>query len=358
MVSGVTPCLVKIASLEDTHADVEIDATVNQSRYLRSGTTGSAHLLFRPQVLGEQWSVVRLSNPGGNELIRFQLSQTLTLRVPESSTPEHASAWLMEWSNDIDNWIESETQIEVYDLSSDSEGMWNGLDGYRGWAKKIPEDYVDGDGLRWPAYEIIWMERIAQKIRFTSTEYMSKTNPYQMSASVDWYNHQGKNPGGTVIIHDPQHIFPDAYDGAKGVAYYNNYHERYEIEECHRLADRASGVLSGDGCSGSLTVSTFSVQEHGEFIGEPEEAPSITNPYKHVGSSGAAVQLLRVSNSMPNGDWVVIDMEKGALTVVAKDGVTWSSPTLQQQRIEIYAEFCDETPTPETIDTAEEECPS
>lgn len=287
--------------------------------------------------------------------IHFELTDAITLRQAPGYEIEHTEAKLLEWDTDSEEWIDSEERIEVFDWFGD-EGMWNGKIGYRGWAQKMPEQYTDGDGVTKDAYEIKWMERIAQKIKFDSTEYMSKTNPNQMSANVTWYDHQGKNPGGTVAIYDPQDLFPDAFENAKGVAYYNNHEERYEVVECQRLVAHASGTLSTDSCSGgSLTLTGFTAQPFGEFVGSPEGAPDVTNPYNHVGASGSGVQLIRVSNSMPNGNWVVIDMEKAPLTVVAKDGVTWSGTALEQQRMEIYAEFCDGTPTPETI-VGSDEC--
>lgn len=62
MVSGVTPCRIKVESLTDEFAEIETTTTVDQTRYLKSGSSGSAQILFRPEYLGEQWGVVRLGN--------------------------------------------------------------------------------------------------------------------------------------------------------------------------------------------------------------------------------------------------------------------------------------------------------
>lgn len=65
MVSGVTPCRIKVESLTDEFAEIETTTTVDQTRYLKSGSSGSAQILFRPEYTGEQWGVVRLGNRTG-----------------------------------------------------------------------------------------------------------------------------------------------------------------------------------------------------------------------------------------------------------------------------------------------------
>lgn len=70
IVSGVTPCLLKVGTTADTHADVEIDPTVDCTRYLKAGNSGSAQILFKPAgLLGEQLGVVRISNQRPSEVI-------------------------------------------------------------------------------------------------------------------------------------------------------------------------------------------------------------------------------------------------------------------------------------------------
>lgn len=62
MVSGITPCKVKVESLTDEFCDIETDNAIDQTRYLKSGSSGSAQIMFVPEALGEQWGVVRLGN--------------------------------------------------------------------------------------------------------------------------------------------------------------------------------------------------------------------------------------------------------------------------------------------------------
>jgi len=62
IVSGLTPCLIKVESLTDEFADIETDNDIDQTRYLKSGSSGSAQIMFVPTATGEQWGVVRLGN--------------------------------------------------------------------------------------------------------------------------------------------------------------------------------------------------------------------------------------------------------------------------------------------------------
>jgi hypothetical protein len=62
MVSGVTPCKVKIESLTDEFCEIETSTSVDRTKYLKSGGSGSAQIMFVPTALGEQWGVVRLGN--------------------------------------------------------------------------------------------------------------------------------------------------------------------------------------------------------------------------------------------------------------------------------------------------------
>lgn len=62
MLSGATPVLLNVQSLTDEFADIETDNTKDQTRYLKTGSSGAAQLIHAPTVLGEQWCYVRLSN--------------------------------------------------------------------------------------------------------------------------------------------------------------------------------------------------------------------------------------------------------------------------------------------------------
>jgi len=63
MVSGVTPCLLKVSATTDPYAEVETDTAIdNRTRYLKTGSTGAAQVIFTPEQTGEHWGVIRMSN--------------------------------------------------------------------------------------------------------------------------------------------------------------------------------------------------------------------------------------------------------------------------------------------------------
>jgi len=62
MVSGVTPVRLRIETITDEFAEIETTSTYDKTAWLKSGSTGSAQILYQPEVLGPQWGVVRLSN--------------------------------------------------------------------------------------------------------------------------------------------------------------------------------------------------------------------------------------------------------------------------------------------------------
>jgi hypothetical protein len=238
-------------------------------------------------------------------LIHFELIDELKLTGDGAG---HAKAKKLRWNGGA--WVDSEIEIEVFDWFP---GMWNGLAGYRGWAEYRPTQHLDEgedpedeeDDVERPVYEIIWMERKAQLIRFTSTAAMGSGN---MAAIVDWYDWQGRNPGSSVTVHDPAGAWPDVHSGAKGLAYYNNKDRRYEILFCQRIVIHATATLSAPMCGSSASITAFEGQPCGEFVGTPPTAPtSATNPTGVAGASGSTVTLRRISNS---NDWEVIGVTR------------------------------------------------
>ncbi len=239
-------------------------------------------------------------------LVHFELLQELKLTGTGSG---HAKAKILTWNGSA--WAGGEgVEIEVYDWFP---GRWNGLAGYRGLAEYRPTQYTDpgedeedpeDDVLR-PVYEIIWMERPAQLIRFTTTAASGEGG---IPATVGWYDWQGRDPGSSVTVHDPDGVFPDVFEGAKGVAYYNNKDRRYEILRCQRIVIFAEATLSAAMCGSSASITDFVAKPCGEFVGSPPTAPtSATNPNGVAGVSGSTVTLRRISNSMT---WEVIGVTR------------------------------------------------
>lgn len=62
MLSGVTQVRINVTSITDQYADIEPSALVDQTKWLKTGGSGAAQLIYQPEILGEQWAVVRMSN--------------------------------------------------------------------------------------------------------------------------------------------------------------------------------------------------------------------------------------------------------------------------------------------------------
>lgn len=80
LVSGVTPCRLSVTSITDEFADIEPSVALDQTRWLKTGGSGAAQILYHPEYTGEQWGVVRLSNKRTNwSHVTFNFTGTGTL---------------------------------------------------------------------------------------------------------------------------------------------------------------------------------------------------------------------------------------------------------------------------------------
>lgn len=269
-------------------------------------------------------------------LIHFELIDELKITGTGSG---HAKAKLLIWNGSA--WVDSGIEIEVYDWFP---GMWNGLAGYRGWAEYRPTQYTDpgedeedeeDDVLR-SVFEIIWMERPAQLIGFTSTSAMSSGS---MSATVDWFDWQGKDPGSSVTVHDPDGLFPDVHSGALGRAYYNNKAKRYEVLISQRVVQHAEATLIANCCGSTASISGFTPKPCGEFVGSPPSAPTTaTNPCGMAAASGSTVTLRRVDNSMPGSAWEIVAVSR--VLVQPLVGFRIDGMNFQYRTADCYMERC------------------
>lgn len=275
-------------------------------------------------------------------IVRFELTSTLALSGD-------AEAIILS-DNDAD-WADTALAIQVYDWFA-SEGMWAGITGYRGYAVRREGTHASGR----QKYDIIWMEQVAQTIQFTSTEYMGATTAARMAVTVNWYDHQGKEPAGTVIVRDPQGQFPDVHSGAKGTAVYDYHNGYYRIVSCQRVALFATGSLTADSCGSSMSIDGFSVKATGDYIGSPPTAPTApSNTCGHAGLDNDVVLLRRTNNTLPQPSWEVVDITKHSKTVMVDVQVT--GLTLQKKEITIYAEVCTTTAPSWTTWHTGGECP-
>lgn len=428
MVSGVTPCKLSVTATSDEFADIETNTALDQTRWLKTGSSGSAQILYQPEVTGEQWGVVRISNrpvsvdivqvyhsssgqydvvsangdglhsgrikrvvdgtmttfdniwilfvdefdtltgnvvainqdyygPArysgtftsgadqrplyvvrrggiGTDVVRFELTATLALSGNAEAKlmqPDGSGAWEV---------TDPVVEIQVYDPFG-GEGMWNGVSGYQGYAIPRGQSYLDTvpdpDETR-PAYDIVWMERIAQEIQFTTTEYMGASTAGRVAVTVNWYDGQGTDPG-SVIARDPQGQFPDVHSGAKGTAVYDNHNGYYRIVSCQRVAIFAEALLTADSCGSSMSIDNFTIRPCGDHVGAPPTTPTApSNLHDFAGLDNDKVSLRRINNTMPEPTWDVIAIDVHAKTVMVDVQVT--GLTLQKKEITIYTQVC------------------
>lgn len=261
-------------------------------------------------------------------IVHFELAGTLALSG-------NAQAIIL--SDDDADWADTALQIQVYDWFA-PEGMWAGIAGYRGYA--IRREGVHASGRQ--KYDILWMEQLAQTIQFTSTEYMGATTANRMAVTVNWYDHQGKQPVGSVIVRDPQGQFPDVHSGAKGTAVYDYQNGYYRVVSCQRVALFASALLTADSCGSSMSIDTFAVKPTGDYVGAPPTTPTApANSCGHAGVDNDVVLLRRTSNAMPSPSWEVVDVSKHSTTIMTD--VQVSGLTLQKKSRTVYVEWCDGT---------------
>lgn len=207
---------------------------------------------------------VSLSLPAG--IVRFKLTEILTLGG-------EADALFLEW--DGDSYETTATPLVVKDFT-DTPGTWWGAVGYQGWAW-LPPDSDDGK------YEIVWMETVARYIEFTSTENMGATSTSEMEVTVNRYWNI-KDPGSTVVTHDPQGLFTRARSGAKGVAIYDERRDLYEIVECQTKAGWVRVTLTNpvsSGSSAAATVNAFGGSQ--QDVQDPDPADAGITVYDYDG---------------------------------------------------------------------------
>ena len=303
------------------------------------GTRLLAHWYLTPFP---HW-IVSIGSAPAPEVVRFEL-------IGELSLTGHAKAKLKKpagggvWE-DTDPVVE----IEVFDPYR-PEGMWNGYAGYQGFALPRGQTYTDpGEDEEDPeddeereAYDVQWMERIAQAIEFTAAEYMGATIDDQLAASlVTWFDHQGKDPGSTVTVHDPQGQFPDVFAGAVGKAQYDNHAKKYRIVNCQRVALFATAQLTADTCpdAESISITDFTIHPTGNYVGAPPTTPTAVAG-SIAGLAGDTVWLRRTTNDMPAPGWEVVRVTKHAVDVVIDD--RYNSLNLQHKLKTIFVELCDD----------------
>jgi hypothetical protein len=331
MVSGVTPVRLSVTATTDQFAEVDT-AAADPTKWLKTGSSGSAQILYVYEQTGEQWGVVRLSNrPVVSGLVRFELTSPLALG-------SNAPAKLLQPSaigTGIWEAVSPQVNIRVYD-PYDPDGMWAAPSGSWGLATPREQDYSAGVA----AYDIVWMEQNAGAIQFTSLQYMGATFANQMNVTVNWYDHQGINPGETIYVRDPQGQFPDVHQGAKGTAIYDYHSGFYRVVSCQRVAKLATITLNAPYLPGEdpTDFTGFAVIPVGNNVGAPPTTPTTVSNPRHAGITGNTFVLVRINNTMPNPSWMVIDATKHLFEHFFDFQVNEANKTLEFKREKFYAE--------------------
>lgn len=316
-VSGVCIAWINVTDTDHRRARVISGSCVLES----TATGGQVEILYKPGSTGELLCVVVFGANPALDIIGFELTATLALSGSAAAVT-------------VENDIATSTVVTVYD-PYDSEGMWAGISGYRGLAIRYPTDATKAD--------ILWMEQTAAWIEFTTTEAMGYSTAGQASATVNFYDHQGKNPGSTVNVRDPQSVFADVPTGAKGSADYDYHNGYYRIRRCQRIALFADALLNGNNCGASSpSIDNFAVIPQGEYALAPATAPTTCDNSlaAHGGVDNDPVVLMRTNAA--GTTWRLVDVKKHAITVVDATTIRVKSGGLylEGETVAIYIERC------------------
>lgn len=187
-------------------------------------------------------------------------------------------------------------------------------------------------------------------LRGITNEYMGATTAWAVEVSVGWF--QGTDPGGTVVVHDPDRCWVDVPSASDVLAFYNETDDRWEVLHAERVYYEARAVLDDPLCAetSAIAISSFMGLEAADFLQPPDTTPTVAiNPRMHAGLSGDGITLRRANNDPDDPIWEIVDVDHHAVDVVVDvylDGID-----LTQKKRTIYIEACDTDETPSTIDT-------
>lgn len=113
--------------------------------------------------------------------------------------------------------------------------------------------------------------------------------------------------GSSVTIYDEQNMFPRTVTGAKGKAFFDWVANKYRAIYCEQVGITATASLSAALTGGSTaSITGFTITSPTPFNLSPSTTPtSASNPYKHYGLSGAAVQL-----AWNGSTWDIVDIAR------------------------------------------------
>lgn len=224
-VSGV--CFARVDVTDETHAYADVQ---DGSTILHSAVSGPVHILWSIGT-GEQTCAVVFGSSSPETIRLFELTEKLTLggkakakqlrRIGTSKNFETFGDefWVNDFRRDLAHWYGQYIAAPGYrgvcclpTLATQGGDLLGSLS-----STSLPFSAAgsSADSLEW---QIVDLEYVAEKIKFTLTERMGYyAEGLSRNATVEDF-YEGKDPGSVQHIHDPLGLFKGALPGAKGWA--------------------------------------------------------------------------------------------------------------------------------------------
>lgn len=227
------------------------------------------------------------------------------------------------------------TVITVHDRHVNFlRGMFQAPVGATGFARRHPGSVTD--------YDIIWMSQFAFGIEAELDSDLHPDGFANATVTASW--HQGIDPGGTVVVHDDQGLFPQARTGAKLIAWRSEHADAanpaapyYKIVQCQQVALTGRAVLAATMCAaGEIAISNFVVTSFSPFDQNLDPGTAF-NDFAHKGKSGDSVWLAWDDTQEA---YVIIDVTKKEQQVVFD--IRLQSNYIQTFESECAVEYCED----------------
>jgi hypothetical protein len=321
-VSGVCRALVNVTDTAHKYAK-----PVSGNAILQSATRGPVRILHKPSGTGERDCAVRLEQDVSlpAEMVVFELTSTLALGGAATAVICELAAGTYSATGDA---------ITVVDFYP-GYGMWAGLAGYRGLARKRADDQ----------YDVLFMERAALIVKFTTYGDRNPAATTFTGTVVIAYQQGDRLPpgmdgNGRITIQDVEKLFPRALDGGTGLAIWNDVVGIYQcltVQQQCVLARAQINDTGGMGAAGYVPISNFEACSFSPFSQVPSPAPTqAINFFLHRGRYQDDVFIAWDEAST---DWIVIDVQKKALDVITDIRLKSDKTQIQVKQIRCAVEY-------------------
>lgn len=196
-------------------------------------------------------------------------------------------------------------QIVVTDFYR-NEGEWQGLQGYRGVAKRRTDS----------RYDVIWMERPALITETTTVTDMAGSSTTADSQNMFHYQQGEKVPWTVPELQDPNGFFPLSLKGAKSLSFWNDRRRELELflsqQQGLYASARLQDVLTADQTD-NVRFSDFRIQTFSPFNQTPtaiaaNQGIGTAFNYFHMhGEPGDEIWLVWFNFL---GKWIIIQVDQ------------------------------------------------